>query len=182
MKRLPRTQFGNPILRKKAKKVSPKLFSSRSLKQLIKEMFFTMRRVGGVGLAAPQVGKPLQLAVIEIKKTPTRPEVVPLAPTIIINPEILAISKEKINDWEGCLSLPNVRGLVPRHKGVTIKYSDQSGERHVVKLRGFQARVFQHEIDHLDGTVYVDRMQDMQSLMTSKEFKVRILGKGLKSK
>ncbi|MDP3778532.1 MAG: peptide deformylase [bacterium] len=182
MKRLARTQFGNPILGKKTKKVSPKLFGSRSLKQLAKEMFFTMRRVGGVGLAAPQIGKSLQLAVIEIKKTPARPEVVPLAPTVVINPEILTTSKEKLDDWEGCLSFPNVRGLVPRHKSITVKYIDESGKKHVVKLHGFQARVFQHEIDHLKGTVYVDRIQDMQSLMTFREFKERVLGKGLKSK
>lgn len=182
MKRLPRTQFGNPILRKKAKKVSTKLLGSRFLKQLIKEMFFTIRRVGGVGLAAPQVGRSLQLAVIEIKKTPTRPKVIPLAPTVVINPEILTASKKRMNDWEGCLSFPNVRGLVPRYKSITVKYFDQSGKRYVVILEGFQARVFQHEIDHLSGTVYVDRMQDTQSLMTFKEFKERVLGKGLKSK
>lgn len=182
MKRLPRTQFGNPILRKKAKKVSPNLFGSRSLRQLIKEMFFTMRRVGGVGLAAPQIGKPLQLAVIEIKTTSIRPEVVPLAPTVVINPEILTTSKERLNDWEGCLSFPNVRGLVPRHKHIIVKYFDQSGKRHIVRLEGFQARVFQHEIDHLNGTVYISRMQDMRSLITIREFKQRILGKGLKSK
>ena len=98
MKRLARTQFGNPILRKKAKKVSLRLFGSLSLKRLVREMFFTMRRVGGVGLAAPQIGKSLQLAVVEIKKTPTRPEVVPLAPTAVINPEILTASKEKMSD------------------------------------------------------------------------------------
>jgi len=182
MKRLPRTQFGNPILRKRAKKVTSKLLGSRSLKQLIKEMFFTMRRVGGVGLAAPQIGKSLQLAVIEIKKTPARPEVIPLAPTVVTNPDILAVSKDRLNDWEGCLSFPNVRGLVPRHKNMTVKYFDQFGKRHVVKLSGFQARVFQHEIDHLNGTVYVDRMQDAQSLMTFREFKKHVLGKGLKSK
>ncbi len=182
MKRLPRTQFGDPILRRRAKKVIPKMFGSHSLQQLIKEMFFTMRRVGGVGLAAPQIGKSLQLAVIEIKKTPIRPEVVPLASTVVINPEILTVSKEKLNDWEGCLSFPNVRGLVPRYKSITVKYYDQSGKRHAVKLNGFQARVFQHEIDHLNGTVYVDRMLDMQSLMTIREFKQLIGGKGLKSK
>ena len=182
MKRLPRTQFGNPILRKKAKKVSPKLLGSRSLKQLVKGMLFTMRRVGGVGLAAPQIGKSLQLAVIEIKKTTTRPEVVPLAPTVVINPEILTASKEKMSDQEGCLSFPNVRGLVPRHKSITVKYLDEFGKKHIVKLHGFQARVFQHEIDHLNGAVYVDRIQDIQSLMTFREFKERVWGKGLKSK
>lgn len=141
-----------------------------------------MRRVGGVGLAAPQVGESLQLAVIEIKKTPIRPEVLPLAPTVIINPEILTVSREKISDWEGCLSFPNVRGLVPRHKSITVRYYDLSGQRHIVKLNGFQARVFQHEIDHLNGVVYVDRIEDAKSLMTLKEFKRRVLGKGLKSK
>jgi peptide deformylase len=182
MKRLSRTQFGDPILRKKAKKIPQKIFGSHFLKQLIKEMFFTMRRVKGVGLAAPQIGKSLQLAVIEIKKTPVRPEVMPLAPVAIINPEILKASKEKLSDWEGCLSFPNVRGLVSRHKTITVKYFDQSGKKYVLRLEGFQARVFQHEIDHLGGTVYVDKIQNIQSLMTFKEFKKRILGKGLKSK
>lgn len=182
MKRLPRTQFGNPILRHRAKRISLKMLGSRSLKRLIKEMFFTMRHVGGVGLAAPQIGKSLRIAVIEIKKTPIRPEVLPLAPTWLINPEMLEVSKEKADDWEGCLSFPNIRGLVPRYKNITVKYLDQSGKKHIVKVAGFQARVFQHEIDHLNGTVYIDRMQDMQSLMTLKEFKQRILGKGLRSK
>jgi peptide deformylase len=173
MKRLPRAYFGNPILRQIARAVSLRSLRTSKFQRLIEQMFFTMRRVGGVGLAAPQVDKPLQLAVIEIKKTAIRPDVVPLTPMVIINPKILNSSKEQQEDWEGCLSLPAVRGLVPRHKRITVEYVDRFGKRQIVKLSGFQARVFQHEIDHLHGVLYVDRMVNMRSLMTLKEFKAR---------
>ena len=141
-----------------------------------------MRRVGGVGLAAPQINRSIQLAVIEIKKSDIRPDVIPLKTTVIINPEITSYSKEENNDWEGCLSFPGVRGLVPRAKAITVKYLDEFGKAYILKLKGFQARVFQHEIDHLNGIVYVNRMEDMRTLMTFDEFKQRILKKDLKSK
>ena len=179
MKRLARTQFGDPILRKKAQSI---VFVNPFIKKLIKEMFFTMRRVGGVGLAAPQINQPLQLAVIEIKKNKIRPHVRPLLPTVIINPRIITHSKEVFSDWEGCLSFPNVRGFVPRYKEIEVGYLDEFGKDRILKLDGFQARVFQHEIDHLNGALYVDRMPDMKTLITLGEFKKSILKKGLKSK
>ena len=177
MRILPRTKFGNPILREKAHPVFKKVSV-----QFIQSMFYTMKRANGVGLAAPQVNKPWRLAVIEIKKTKTRPEIKPLEKTVIINPRILNRSKETVNDWEGCLSLPGIRGSVPRYKKITVEFTDNVGGKHTLRLTGFQARVFQHEIDHLDGVLYIDHMRDLKTLMTLDEFKKRVLKKGLKSK
>ena len=162
MKRLARTQFGDPILRKKAQSI---VSVNPFIKKLIKEMFFTMRRVGGVGLAAPQINQPLQLAVIEIKKNKIRPHVRPLLPTVIINPRILTHSKEVFSDWEGCLSFPNVRGFVPRYKEIEVGYLDELGKDKILKLNGFQARVFQHEIDHLEGVINVDKIKNPAELI-----------------
>jgi peptide deformylase len=141
-------------------------------------MFFTMREVGGVGLAAPQIGLPIKLAVIKIGKTHTRQDLIALPPIVLINPKIESHSKEELQDWEGCLSLPAVRGLVPRYKQIVVSYYDETGkkQRRVID-KFFQARVFQHEIDHLNGNLYVDRMRDMQNLMTLKEYMKRIPGK-----
>jgi|ERR1700728_639013 len=183
MKRLPRSYFGDPILRTKAKIVAIRDIGTPSFQKLLREMFFTMRRVGGVGLAAPQIGKSIQLAVIEIKTTVLRPGIVALASTVIINPVVVSHSKEQVVDWEGCLSFPNARGLVPRYKEITVTHFDRHGKKRTVHVQGFQARVFQHEIDHLNGTVYVDRMEDMKSFMTLGEFKKRVLKRGaLRSK
>lgn len=183
MKLLHKTQFGDPILRKKAEMVSLQKIKTKQFRQLIENMFFTMRKSKGVGLAAPQINKPWQLAVIEIKQTKVRPHVKSLAPHVLINPKILTYSKKILNDWEGCLSLGDVRGLVPRSAEVTISYYDELGKLQTKRLKGFQARVFQHEIDHLNGIVYVDRMKNMKTIMTAKEFKKRVVGKtGLKSR
>jgi peptide deformylase len=175
MKRLPRCYLGNPILRQKAKPVALGDIGKPFFQELIGEMFFTMRRVGGVGLAAPQIGKSIRLAVIEIGKTVFRPGAVPLERTVIVNPVIVSHSKQRVNDWEGCLSFPNVRGLVPRYHTIVVHYLDGSGKKQTVELRGFQARVFQHEIDHLRGTLYIDRMRDMRSLATLGEFRKRVM-------
>lgn len=178
---LPRTLFGNPILREKAKHVSRARIQNADLQELIRLMFYTLRRVGGVGLAAPQIGESLQLAVIALKENPIRPNIAPIPKTVIINPRIISTSGELIDDWEGCLSLPGVRGLVPRHKSIKVEYTDNKGEWQTAEYSGFTARVFQHEIDHLVGTVYVDQMPDMQSLMAEREFMERIVKAGLKS-
>ncbi|MEK7570048.1 MAG: peptide deformylase [Patescibacteria group bacterium] len=183
MKLLQKTQFGNPILRKKAAIVNLQKVKTIKFQQLIANMFFTMRESQGVGLAAPQINQPWQLAVIEIQKSTVRPQVNPLAPQVIINPKITRYSRKVAYDWEGCLSLDGVRGLVPRSTEITVRYYDALGKLQVKKFTGFQARVFQHEIDHLNGVVFVDRMKDMKTLMTVSEFRKRILGKnGLKSK
>jgi len=140
-------------------------------------MIYTMRRVGGVGLAAPQLGKPLRVAVIEMRPTKTRPEIVKKGPIVVINPRITKYSSAKEEDWEGCLSLKRVRGSVPRSTSITVEYLNEHGDFVTEKASGLWARIFQHEIDHLNGTVYVDRMKDMKTLMTEREFRKRILKK-----
>ena len=151
--------------------------------KLIQQMFYTMKRAGGVGLASPQINKPLQMFVVEIKKSKIRPEVKPLKKTIVVNPKITSYSKKLANDWEGCLSLPAIRGLVPRYTDIIVEFYNQLGKKQIMKLSGFQARVFQHEIDHLNGILYIDKMNDLKTLMTVDEFKKRILKKSaLKSK
>jgi peptide deformylase len=177
MKILPRTQFGNPILRKKAKNVPISFLKTAAFRKLVREMLYTMRRVGGVGLAAPQIGKSLRLAVMELQPTPTRPKLKKKGPLIIVNPKIIKYSKVKQKDWEGCLSLEKVRGLVPRSKEITVRYTNQDGKIVTEKARGLWASIFQHEIDHLNGLVYVDRMENMKTLMTIGEFKKRVLKK-----
>ena len=177
MKTLRRTKFGNPILRKKTQQIS-KIPSDA----FIKSMFYTMKRANGVGLAAPQVGKSWSIAVIEIKKTKVRPNIKPFQKTVIINPLISKRSAKMEKDWEGCLSFPSVRGLVPRHQSITVTFINEKGKKYVLKLTGFQARVFQHEIDHLNGILYIDRMRDIKTLMTMAEFEKRILKTGLKSR
>lgn len=177
MKVLPLTEFGNPILRTKAKEIPLDAIRSKKYRSLIREMIYTMRRTGGVGIAAPQVGKSIRLAVMEMRPTKTRPDLKKKSPIAIINPKILKYSSAKENDWEGCLSLKRVRGSVSRPRNITVQYYNEQGEKVTEKTSGLWARIFQHEIDHLNGKVYVDHMNDMTTLMTLGEFKKRILKK-----
>lgn len=167
------TQFGNPILRKKQKQVSGGFLCTKPFRDLVTSMFSAMHHARGVGLAAPQVGKNMSLAVIQVGKTKLRPDVTPLPKTVVVNPKIISHSRGVEYDWEGCLSLEDVRGLVPRYKEITVEYEDVSGKKVLRKCEGFHARVFQHEIDHLSGVLYVDRMNDMRTLVTRKELEKR---------
>lgn len=141
---------GNPVLRQKARRVSK---IDRPIQQLIDDMIETMRAAPGVGLAAPQIGVPLRLAVIEVD------EVV----TVIINPEILKRG-EPIEKDEGCLSVPGYWGKVMRADTVTVKSLDRHGKSQRLKGEGLFAQALQHEIDHLDGILYIDRVEDVQTL------------------
>ncbi len=169
------TQFGNPILRKKAKSIPLRKIATAQFKKLIKQMFDTIRDVG-VGLAAPQIGKSIRLAVIDIHPLPHRPHVIPTK-RVLINPEILSYSTTTESDYEGCLSFEGVRGSVPRAKRVTVCYYNEKGEKCTETATGFFAKVLQHEIDHLNGVLYIDRMKNTRSLMTTDEFTKRILKK-----
>ena len=177
MKILPRTQFGNPILRTNAKNVPLKFLKTAKFKKLTKQMIYTMRRTHGVGLAAPQIGESLNLAVMEMRPTKTRPNLKRKGPIVVVNPKIVKYSKEKVADWEGCLSFYGARGSVPRSKAVTVEYHNEKSEKIIEEATGLWARIFQHEIDHLNGTVYVDQMKDMTKLITLQEFKKRVLNK-----
>jgi peptide deformylase len=176
MKVLPRTQFGNPILRAKAQKVPLSFLTTTKGKELIKNMIYTMRRGHGVGLAAPQIGESLCLAVMEIRTTPDRPKQKHQGPIVVVNPKIIEFSKKKVSGWEGCLSILNVRGLVSRPESIIVEYNNAKGEKIIEKATGLWARIFQHEIDHLNGVGCIDKM-DMKTVMTTSEFRKRVLKK-----
>jgi peptide deformylase len=160
-------QVGDPVLRQEARTLTKEEIRSREIQDLIGSMRETMYNAPGVGLAAPQIGLPLQLAVIEDK-----PEYVKDAPAafikerqrrpvpfhVIINPRLTLGGGEKVSFYEGCLSLPGFTALVSRALGVRVEYLDHSGEAKVIEASGWYARILQHEIDHLNGTVYIDRM------------------------
>lgn len=182
MKPFPRTEFGDPILRAKSRGVSLSVVKKPGFKKLLTQMFFTMRHADGVGLAAPQVGLPLQLAVIQVADSRLRVAGKKRRATrragekiVIINPKIIWKSKEKAYDWEGCLSFMDARGLVSRHRKIKVKYVDEKGIARERTVSGFLARVFQHEIDHLQGTLYIDRMDDMKTLMTLGEYRKQVV-------
>jgi peptide deformylase len=146
------------ILRKKSQNISK---ITPQIKRLIKEMAKTLKENNGVGLAAPQVGEFLRLFIVEIPKTDYSPGF-PL--TVFINPQIKEKSKEIKTDEEGCLSLPNIWGQVPRYQKIKVEALNEKGEKFSLFCEDFLARVIQHEIDHLDGILFIDRINDFSSL------------------
>lgn len=172
---MPKTEWGNPILAKRAKDVPVSKIRTSAMRSLSEKMIYTMRRSHGVGLAANQVGVALNVAVLEMRPTPTRPKLPSIGPLTVFNPKILKYSKEQVSDWEGCLSFEGVRGKVARSKKITVSYYDLRANKIVEAIEGFWARIFQHEVDHLNGVTYVERVQDLKTLMTIGEFKKRVL-------
>ncbi|MFQ5715582.1 MAG: peptide deformylase [Nitrospinales bacterium] len=165
-------KLGNPILRQIAKPVDLNELTAPNseIQVLIDDMVDTMHKEGGVGLAAPQVSRSLQIAVIESfdnKRYADRPDI---SLTTLVNPEIIEYSEEQVFGWESCLSLIDFRGLVPRSKTVTVEAYDRRGEKKIIEAEGFLAVVLQHEIDHLNGMVFLDRMPDLAKLSYEKEF------------
>ena len=170
MKRnLPITQLGDPVLRRVAKPVPLPL--SRAHNRLIDDMIATMKKAKGAGIAAPQVGKSLRLFIIAPEPSARYPNAPKTPPVAMINPELVSHSENTATDWEGCLSIPGLRARVPRYQSVDIEFSARDGRRMAGKLRGFVARVFQHEFDHINGHVYLDRVRDPLTFMTETEFR-----------
>ncbi|MDX1563671.1 MAG: peptide deformylase, partial [Gammaproteobacteria bacterium] len=135
------------------------------------DMIDTLHDYGGIGLAAPQIGEPVRLAIVEIPEAGSRYGDLPGMPlTVFINPTITVIDPEPRGFWEGCLSVPGLRGYVERPQLIRVDYTDIEGEPQSLQLSGFLATVFQHEFDHLDGKLYVDRMTDMSLLAFEEEF------------
>ena len=171
-------RMGHPVLRTRAKAIEPADIASPRLQQLIDDMFETMREYQGVGLAAPQVHVPLRLFVAGFSAEPgleadeeeddRDEERVPLM--AIINPEISMVGKVADEDWEGCLSIPDIRGKVPRAREIQVKAYDRNGRRIDMRARGFTARVIQHETDHLDGVLFFDRMRTFETLTFLDEY------------
>ncbi len=137
------------------------------LQQLVEDMVVTMHAANGVGLAAPQIGVELQIFVYACEGSERHPHI-PLH--VVVNPLITPHSRELVYDWEGCLSIPDLRGLVPRHPEVRVQGLDREGRRLDYIAGGFEARIVQHEYDHLNGIVFLDRMRDLRSLGYTEEW------------
>lgn len=165
------SQLGHPILREKAEewKVVRDIASSFTLQTLINDMIATCQDVGSVGIAAPQVYRPFRVFIIALKPSPRYPNAPVMEPTAIINPLLISTSKEVEKGWEGSLSIPGIRGLVPRFKSIIAGFYDQQGVWQQKGFDDFVARVFQHEFDHIEGTVFLDRT-DPKDLITEKEY------------
>ena len=178
-------QAGEPVLRKQARTLTTNEIRSKEIQRLIADMKETMYAAPGVGLAAPQIGRNLQLAVIEDRKeyikdwTPEQlaereREAVPFQ--VIINPKLTLLGEEQVEFFEGCLSLNGLMALVPRARRVRVECLDENGKARVIEAGGWYARILQHEIDHLGGTLYIDRMVP-RTLMTVENYKQHWLEK-----
>ena len=166
--------MGHPVLRARARAVEPSEIRSPRIQQLIDDMLETMHEYHGVGLAAPQVHESLRLFVAGFPPSRDRKEDEDEADrfpeVVLINPEVRPEGTETIEDWEGCLSIPDIRGRVPRARQVIVRAFDRRGKPVEIRAAGFSARVIQHETDHLDGILFFDRMRSFESLTFLEEF------------
>ncbi|MFI3245086.1 MAG: peptide deformylase [Ferrimonas sp.] len=160
-------QVGAPVLQAVAE---PVLQFDESLHSLVKRMQMIMQEANGVGIAAPQIFASLRVIIIASRPSERYPDAPLMESIVLINPELIAYSEEMVLGWEGCLSVPDLRGEVNRHQWVIAKYQDISGQQHQQKLQGFVARIFQHELDHLNGHIFLDRINDEQALMSTSEW------------
>ena len=164
------SRLGHPVLRKVTANVPAEALQSASMQKLIDDMIETMKEYDGVGLAADQVHESLQLAVLEVAENPRYPDKPKVPLTVLVNPRITPLSEEMEDDWEGCLSIPDLRGVVPRYKSIRVEAYDRQGQPLDFVALDFHARVIQHEFDHLNGKVYLDRMRDLTTLTFLQEF------------
>ena len=167
---LPIVTVGDPVLRERAREVTPEELASPEVQRLIDDMIETMRAAGGAGLAANQVGSLLRIAVVEVDHNPRYPYKPPIPLTVIVNPEIEPADAETAAINEGCLSVPGLRGEVDRHVRVRVRRLDRDGAAHDEVRLGLTAGTFQHELDHLDGVLFLDRVRDPTTFMTWEQF------------
>ena len=167
-------RMGHPVLRARAKPLEPADIKSPAIQQLVDDMFETMQEYQGVGLAAPQVHASVRLFVagfapkLDDDEDEEEDDRIPLM--ALINPEIAIVGDDTADDWEGCLSIPDIRGRVTRAREIKVKAFDRRGRRIELNARGFTARVIQHETDHLDGVLFFDRMRSFETLTFLDEF------------
>jgi peptide deformylase len=155
-------RMGHPVLREKAKPVED--LASAELKQLVADMKETMAFKNGAGLAAPQIGVSQRVVIFGVEANPRYPDAEPVPFTELVNPKLLMLTREVEEDWEGCLSVPGMRGVVPRYTKLRYTGFDENGDPIDRVAEGFHARVVQHEVDHLDGILYPQRMTDLSRL------------------
>ncbi|MFH0749801.1 MAG: peptide deformylase [Candidatus Gottesmanbacteria bacterium] len=166
-------QLGQPVLRKQAKeirKITPRI------QQITRDLMATLMDVNGVGIAAPQVYESIRLFIVASHPNPRYPKAPNMKPTAVINPKILSFSKEVAKDWEGCLSVPGIRAFVPRSTKIIVEFTSINGKIVKKQFKDFIARIFQHEYDHLEGKVFLDRIETTNDIVTDKEY-LRMIAK-----
>jgi peptide deformylase len=163
-------RMGHPVLRTKGRPFDRAEIATPAVQQLIDDMIDTMVEYRGVGLAAPQVHQSLRLFVASLDDEYENSESSNPEPLALLNPEIVAASADILEDWEGCLSIPDIRGRVPRLRAIKVRALNRKGERIELDAKDFPARVIQHEYDHLDGVLFFDRMKSFESLTFLDEY------------
>ena len=163
-------RMGNPLLRKEAEDFTIEEIKSPETKLLLEDMWDSLEVAGGIGLAAPQIGILKKLAVIKLSEESDRyPDMEDSEPYVIFNPKVSVVDETEQGFWEGCLSVPGLRGFVERPRSIRVDYLDENAESRSIEAEDFLATVFQHELDHLVGKLYVDRMKDIKTLMFEDE-------------
>ena len=162
-------RLGHPILREPARVVEPTAITTAPMRQLVADMWETMHEYGGVGLAAPQVHESLRLAVIDLDELDPRNASVS-ARFVFFNPQVSLLETSLLGTWEGCLSVPGMRGYVERPSRIRVDYLDEEARAQTIEAQDFLAVVFQHEFDHLDGVLYVDKLKDPRLFSFNEEF------------
>ncbi len=162
------TELGNPVLRQEAESVEG--ISDSEIQELIDDMILTAAEASGVGIAAPQVSESLRIFIIAGTASPRYPDAPETETKVIINPEIVSVSDDVEKGWEGCLSIPGLRALVPRHKSIRAVYRDRNDNLVEEGFSDFAARVFQHEYDHINGVVFLDRVESSLEIVTENEY------------
>jgi peptide deformylase len=165
-------QLGQSVLRTPAMTVA--LPASAEVRALVDDMLATMLDADGVGIAAPQVFKSLAIFIVASRPNPRYPNAPHMEPEVVVNPELLGRSEHVEKGWEGCLSIPGIRGEVPRPDRIKVRYQTLEGETRERDFDGFVARVFLHELDHLHGIVFLDRLESTKDIITEQEFQARM--------
>lgn len=164
------SRLGHPVIRTPAEAVPKESITRPEMQRFLDDMIETMHEYDGVGLAAPQVYVSKQIAVIEVQDNRRYPGEGPIPLTVLINPKIQNPSKKQLTEWEGCLSINELRGQVPRAESLDVEAFNRKGEKVQFHAKGFFARIIQHECDHLAGRVFLDRMPDLRTLTHLNEF------------
>jgi len=163
-------KMGHPNLRKEAKLITADIIKSTLFQKFVDDLIFTMRKANGAGIAAPQVDALDRIFIMEMTENPRYPNKESFPLIVAINPTIKPLSDEKVDSWEGCLSIPGIRGRLLRYKNIRLMAQDRLGIPYEKELEGFAAIVAQHELDHLDGKLFIDRMDSMRYLAFESEY------------
>ncbi len=168
-------KIGTPSLRERSRELTEAELVDPALAALVEDLFETMQAAGGVGLAAPQIGENVRTVVLDVQPNARYPHIEAAGRLVLVNPVLTPLTAAREEDWEGCLSVDNLRGRVPRWKDLAVNYRLPGGERRSMEAHGFLARAIQHECDHLDGILWVDRLEDTRSITQLAEFQRYVL-------